>query len=1128
VSTIQRLPAFREIYEARLNNSRMTGLRAMKKKLKTASSSRKKTYQRSLANLVQLPSNLRSARTHSVVAMLILAQRQNGEAAWFKRMQKDAQNDAAKLRELLLICTATGKTSNFDIADQLAKLDPDDQLPHTAKFFLMTNRASANINAMSSEQKQQRLESLERSFQWIDQHRPDLRADVLYNYGLQLSWLGDSKLAAELVTQEMNAARRLEELGNLPSLVFQIADPELQAKFLVRIAKLAENADAASASQLAAILQVVIAQPFNRFDGDKPVNAILSSFDRYLEIAGNSTTQANASSSRAYALATARQRSTYQTRRLGTSSAQRQFMLAQQQVLQTQLQSLMTEYRTITQQIAKLQNNNQAKAQLATLTARKSQLLATMQTISRQRSQSNMVFFPAPNDYLAVQAHMILQQLAERVKSIKKSDLLLRMLAVRSGETKGHVHQRYEMARIATLWWADKRSESLKLLTEFCGTVPDDHRLRFALAQASVVNRDLPAALTELNKVETTNDIKSFNTKAVLEQQATALRSSIWQSVVTSGDKSIYDTVLIELSSPLEPKLTVLFQDPARVARASRTTRRASKTTIRQPSTTIRRPSKTIRKPSTPRSPSSRAPVTWKPPANSKSSSVASYGDQFPITKLLAFAHSRDTLPGSKREYLAQLDKLASARFKKYSKNVELAALVTLVRLKRGRGADAFLPGVRLLGLVHANVKLAGRPPATLVTIACLQNADTRKLGYRLSFMSAATGQSQIGRLELLKVLTTSTSAYVADGRTDEAEKLVRELFNDIDRVPTSANNRSADKLYRMAELLPAIHATLLPLALDELAQRYVKNTERMRMPQRFVYPLQEALSKGTSKLSESARKESLKRLVAMLFSQGSDQDAVILWWQSGTGNVMTSSLGKVVIDLANSCGELTRLRKQWDQHPLANSANILALRVEAAVAQADEETIQKLLAEIPTINKQTKMIQKLLAEIPTINKQTKTHVPVWSDRCRKLAFPDRAVAEWVLSQGIGVSVILSPGGIIMQAGDLPGKEFSIRSVVLTARKNVTDESLTNLSRLHELEYLDLSKTAVTDAGLKHLKDLSSLQALGLSHTEITDAGLKHLANLRKLTFLKIQQTKVTEAGIESLKKALPKCRVLH
>jgi outer membrane protein assembly factor BamB len=87
----------------------------------------------------------------------------------------------------------------------------------------------------------------------------------------------------------------------------------------------------------------------------------------------------------------------------------------------------------------------------------------------------------------------------------------------------------------------------------------------------------------------------------------------------------------------------------------------------------------------------------------------------------------------------------------------------------------------------------------------------------------------------------------------------------------------------------------------------------------------------------------------------------------------------------------------------------------------------------------------------------------------------------------------------------------------------VTDAGLAELSRLPELEMLNLTGNSVTDNGLKLLASLPHLQDLDLSRLAITDAGLKHLAEVKGLRRLLLLFSEgfagpiVTDAGVKSL-----------
>lgn len=114
----------------------------------------------------------------------------------------------------------------------------------------------------------------------------------------------------------------------------------------------------------------------------------------------------------------------------------------------------------------------------------------------------------------------------------------------------------------------------------------------------------------------------------------------------------------------------------------------------------------------------------------------------------------------------------------------------------------------------------------------------------------------------------------------------------------------------------------------------------------------------------------------------------------------------------------------------------------------------------------------------------------------------------------------------------------------------VGDEGLKQIAGLTELLALDLSGTKVTDAGLDHLKGLKKLQKLTLLGTKVTDeglsvltgmpdlqelnlyrtqttnSGLSKLHGLKKLAALDLRYTGVSRGGIESLRAAVPECRI--
>ena len=106
------------------------------------------------------------------------------------------------------------------------------------------------------------------------------------------------------------------------------------------------------------------------------------------------------------------------------------------------------------------------------------------------------------------------------------------------------------------------------------------------------------------------------------------------------------------------------------------------------------------------------------------------------------------------------------------------------------------------------------------------------------------------------------------------------------------------------------------------------------------------------------------------------------------------------------------------------------------------------------------------------------------------------------------------------------------RLKILGSSGRITDEALEQISKLEHLELLHLSQAAlITDRGLAHIAKLHNLRSLGIGGNRddlmnVTDKGLANLYGLKKLESLSLNATEVTEAGIDSLKEALPNCKI--
>jgi internalin A len=93
---------------------------------------------------------------------------------------------------------------------------------------------------------------------------------------------------------------------------------------------------------------------------------------------------------------------------------------------------------------------------------------------------------------------------------------------------------------------------------------------------------------------------------------------------------------------------------------------------------------------------------------------------------------------------------------------------------------------------------------------------------------------------------------------------------------------------------------------------------------------------------------------------------------------------------------------------------------------------------------------------------------------------------------------------------------------------HLTDAGLAHLRGLTGLAALDISTSQVTDAGLVHLNGLVKLSSLRLNDTHVSDVGLAHLKGLKNLSYLDLNGTRVTDVGVQELQQALPDLRIIN
>lgn len=91
----------------------------------------------------------------------------------------------------------------------------------------------------------------------------------------------------------------------------------------------------------------------------------------------------------------------------------------------------------------------------------------------------------------------------------------------------------------------------------------------------------------------------------------------------------------------------------------------------------------------------------------------------------------------------------------------------------------------------------------------------------------------------------------------------------------------------------------------------------------------------------------------------------------------------------------------------------------------------------------------------------------------------------------------------------------------------LSDSASVKLGQCTSLKSLDLTASKqLTDAGLVNLHRLPELITLYLQQTNIGDNGIEQLHSMKNLRTILINRTKVTPAGVGALQKALPNCKI--
>ncbi len=146
------------------------------------------------------------------------------------------------------------------------------------------------------------------------------------------------------------------------------------------------------------------------------------------------------------------------------------------------------------------------------------------------------------------------------------------------------------------------------------------------------------------------------------------------------------------------------------------------------------------------------------------------------------------------------------------------------------------------------------------------------------------------------------------------------------------------------------------------------------------------------------------------------------------------------------------------------------------------------------------------------------------------LALPSTAITRNGISQLqrfdlLGLEVLRTPVSALfyVQVATLPKLK-----VLKMTQTGSTDECLAELSRLHDLEVLDLSNCPISAEGVRHLVELKNLRVLSLYATLVDDDCVVHLKKIPRLQQVDIEHTRMTPDGVLALHDASPACQISY
>ena len=131
-----------------------------------------------------------------------------------------------------------------------------------------------------------------------------------------------------------------------------------------------------------------------------------------------------------------------------------------------------------------------------------------------------------------------------------------------------------------------------------------------------------------------------------------------------------------------------------------------------------------------------------------------------------------------------------------------------------------------------------------------------------------------------------------------------------------------------------------------------------------------------------------------------------------------------------------------------------------------------------------------------------------------KVDDPDRKAAESLLALGGGFVKVNGQDRQIRQVSGLPSDPFRLTGAYFADVKALDDDRLAVLKDCVHLTELDLRSTRVTEKGLEIFRGKTNFTSLGLAYLRVTDTGLEFFKGNKRLRMLFLHDTYMTDKGL--------------